>query len=153
MRNLGLSNTSCCHWLQYISCKEDQAVLVQTIFLVLNALLRSMLDKIDFRFELHVFPLQCISYSSTFLGKHCGSRLIILFQKWTIQTFRLTLLCVQPMSPLIAAMEVNMWTPKYIRIALFWIESTLSNRMALVDNYRIKIIYHGKCLWRLCPVI
>ncbi len=101
MLNLGLSNTSCCHWLQYISCKEDdQAALVQTIFLVLNGLLRFMLDKID-------FPLQCISHSSTFLGKRWGSRLIILFQKRTIQMFLLTLLCVQPMSPLIAAMGVN----------------------------------------------
>ncbi len=92
---MSLSNTSYCHWLQYISCKEEQAALVQTIFL-----LRSILNKIDFRFELHVFPLQCISHSSSFLGKHCGSRLIILFQKRTIQTFLLTLLCVQPMSPI-----------------------------------------------------
>ncbi len=31
MYNLYLSCTSCCHWLQCISCKEGQAALVKTI--------------------------------------------------------------------------------------------------------------------------
>ncbi len=105
--------------LDYTASWIQQQLELKSIFFLI-IMWCNMYVCIDFRFELHVFPVQCISHSSTFLGKRCGSRLIILFQKRTIQTFLLTLLCVQPMSPLIAAMGVNLW------IALFWIESTLS---------------------------